>query len=50
MSDERCPELHNPGVWPYASRCVLPDNGHTTHVDRTGSEWATPTEEEFKDE
>lgn len=35
----RCPETHNPGVWPYVSRCVLTARHNGNHVDRHGNEW-----------
>lgn len=38
---DRCPELHNPGTWPYVARCVL-DSAHEAHRDAQGREWTTP--------
>lgn len=40
-TSDRCPETHNPGVWPYTSRCVHPA-GHdpsVEHRDRHGNTW-----------
>lgn len=35
-----CPAEHNPGVWPYVSRCVASAQvDHTVHEDREGRTW-----------
>lgn len=36
---KRCPETHNPGVWPYVSRCVLAAKHDDQHEDRHGNKW-----------
>lgn len=38
----RCAESHNPGVWPYTSRCVHVEHDPAiNHRDRFGNEWST---------
>lgn len=47
VKDEpRCPATHNPGVWPYAARCVRTDLPHTWHRDKFGNRWEAPPEPE----
>jgi hypothetical protein len=42
-----CPEVHNPGVWPYVAVCVQPPGPHSWHEDAKGRGWSRdpqPTE------
>lgn len=40
----RCPATHNPGVWPYVSRCVRDAAHADNHVDRHGIRWSERSE------
>lgn len=35
----RCPETHNPGMWPYTTRCVKATDHNGNHLDRHGNQW-----------
>ena len=35
----RCSETHNPGVWPYVSRCTRAADHEAPHRDRYLNEW-----------
>lgn len=39
--EPRCEAMHNPGVWPYVRRCVLPldHERRNDHIDSDGKEW-----------
>lgn len=40
LPDElRCTATHNPGVWPYISRCVSDHHVAVNHIDREGRIW-----------
>lgn len=55
MMDEidRCPAIHNPGVWPYAARCTRPvghpgdditgTGGISVHIDAQSRTWPVTT-------
>lgn len=35
----RCTETHNPGVWPYVTRCILAEGHGDKHTDRHSNVW-----------
>lgn len=41
----RCAATHNPGMWPYASRCVRDANHTNDHIDRHGILWTNEGDE-----
>lgn len=48
--DEICTATHDPGIWPYTARCVLPNrHKNPVHIDRHGNTWKSLSDRERKD-
>lgn len=50
-AEQRCPAMHNPGTWPYVSRCVKPARHKLPdyHTDKDGKTWEqVVTEEDYE--
>lgn len=42
----RCTHTHNPGVWPYTSRCIKSGGHPDAHRDRYGKQWLTSPQQD----
>lgn len=44
IDEERCPATHNPGYWPYTTKCIRLAHADEDHVDKHGTHWTADTE------